>query len=49
MGKGWVVRNVYARKKSEWWKFSTVGRDGRGREVMSLGEDGSEMSAPKCS
>jgi hypothetical protein len=47
MGKGWMVRNVYARKKAEWWKFSMVGRDGREREVIFLGEDGSETSAQK--
>jgi hypothetical protein len=32
----WVLREVCARKFGEWWKFSTVGFDGKSREVRFL-------------
>jgi hypothetical protein len=45
----WVVREVYARKKAAWWKFSTVGKDGRGREVSPAVEDRVTVPGPKYS
>jgi hypothetical protein len=45
----WVVREAYARKKGEWWKFSTVGKDGKGREVRFAAEDRVTVPGPECS
>lgn len=33
----WVLREVAARKKASWWKFSTCGFDGRPRELKWKG------------
>jgi hypothetical protein len=32
----WVLRQVYARKYKEWWKFSAVGFDGKPKELTFL-------------
>jgi hypothetical protein len=45
----WVVREVYARKKAEWWKFNTVGKNGTGREVRFAVEDRVTVPGPKYS
>lgn len=34
---GRILRELYGRKHAEWWKFSTVGFDGKKRKVKYLG------------
>jgi hypothetical protein len=37
--KRWVVRNVWAQKYEEVWKYGTVGVDGRRREVRFINHE----------
>lgn len=34
----WVLKNVFGRSRSEWWKFACCGFDGRPRELRYRGE-----------
>ena len=38
----WVLFQVFGRWQYDWWKFGTVGYDGKGRELLFLGEEESE-------
>jgi hemerythrin-like domain-containing protein len=35
----WVLFQVFGRWQRDWWKFGCVGYDGRGRELLFVGEE----------